>query len=63
MTKDVTAIEPSDTAATSALKRGFRTEKNRIPALESYGASQRKNFIQPGLLYLLIHRKVLNSLL
>ena len=42
--------------------RGFRMERSRTLALESWGAYQRKDFSEPRLLHLPIHRKVLNSL-
>ena len=42
--------------------RGFRMEKSKIMALNSWGAYQKNDFNEPRLLHLPIHKKVLNSL-
>ena len=43
--------------------RGFRMEKNRLLALEGWGANQRNDFNEPRLLCLPMYWKALNSLI
>ena len=58
------SIYQSAAAAAPVLKhpRRLRMRKHKILAPESWGADQKNDISEPGLLHLPMHRKVLNSL-